>query len=389
MKLAVIGCGYVADFYASNNASHHDLDIVGAYDSDPERRKAWCSHFGIPEYDSLEAAVSDPQVELVLNLTNPRSHFEVSSAVIQAGKHLYSEKPLGMTLDEAHQLMAMAAEKGVRIGTAPCNLLSEAIQETIKAVRGGAIGRVRLVYADYDDGMIAPHEKPWKWRSQSGAHWPAKDEFEIGCTYEHAGYYLTVLAALLGPAHSVTAFSSLQIEDKGYPVDVMAPDFSVGCIEYDDGVVARVTAGLVAPRSKSLTIVGVDGVIIEPYLRDDRSPILISNKGEWSASPRAWFTYRFRKVLRRLKLPQGEIGEYRVLVKPEGEEFAQAGRSKAVDFMRGPQDMADAIREGRPHRLSGELGVHVVEMIEVLQYAERFGHHRVIESRFPPIEPLL
>ena len=288
-----------------------------------------------------------------------------------------------MTLDEAHQLMAMAARGGADRHRAVQPAQRGA--ETIRAVRGGAIGRSASSTPSYDDGMIA-QRAPLEVALASGAHWPAKDEFEIGCTYEHAGYYLTVLPQSRS-GHSVTAFSSLQIEDKGYPVDVMAPDFSVGCIEYDDGVVARVTAGLVAPRSKSLTIVGTDGVIIVPYLRDDRSPILISNKGEWS-SPRGWFTYRFRKVLRRLRLPQGEIGMYRVLVKPEG-EGRQAGRSKAVDFMRGPQDMADAIRDGRPHRLSGELGVHVVEMIEVLQYAEKFGYHRVIESRFPAIEPLL
>ena len=93
MKLAVIGCGYVADFYASNNASHHDLDIIGAYDSDPERRKA-----GAPTSASRSTTRSrprspTPRSSWSLNLTNPRSHFEVSSAVIQAGKHLYSEKP--------------------------------------------------------------------------------------------------------------------------------------------------------------------------------------------------------------------------------------------------------------------------------------------------------
>jgi len=387
MKIAIVGCGYVADFYASNVASHPDLEIVGAYDRDPDRNAAWCTHFGVPAYSSLDAVVTDPAVEMVLNLTNPRSHFVVSTAVIRAGKHLYSEKPLGMTLAEAQQVLGLAEEHGVRVGTAPSNLLSETIQEVVKAVRSGVIGEVKLAYANYDDGMIAPNEKPWKWRSQSGAHWPAKDEFETGCTYEHAGYYLTVLAALFGPALAVTAFSSTQIADKGIPVDVMAPDFSVGCIEYGDGVVARVTAGLVAPRDKSLTVVGTDGVLIVPFLRDDRGRILITNDGHRS-SPAGWFTLRLRKALRRLKLPMGDIGVYRTLVKPEGEPFAAAGRNKPVDFMRGPQEMADAIRDGRQHRLSGELGVHVVEIIEVLQYAGRYGYHRVIESRFPTIEPL-
>ena len=383
MRMAVVGCGYVADFYARNLSVHPDLSIVSAYDSDLARRDAWCSHFKIPAAESLDAILADPTVDMVLNLTNPRSHMEVSSAILRAGKHLYSEKPLGMTLDEAKALVALADAEGVRIGCAPCNMLNDTVRTVAETIRAGTIGKVRLAYANYDDGMIAPAEKPWNWRSESGAPWPAKDEFEIGCTYEHAGYYLTVLSALFGPARTVTAFASTQIHDKGIPVDGMAPDFSVGCIEYDDGVVARVTAGLVAPVDKSLTIVGDDGVLVVRYLRNDRERILVKPRKQGRTL--AGIVNKVPAVLRKIGLPLGEFMLYPRSIVPEGKTVS-AGKNKPVDFLRGPQDMADAIRENRPHRLSGEFAVHVVEQIEALQYPARYGYHRVIESDYPAFD---
>src|SRR5262249_56593049 len=104
-----------------------------------------------------------------------------------------------------------------------------------------------------------------------------KDEFEVGCTYIHAGYVLTWLAAFFGPAKTVTSFSSCQIPDKGIPVDKMAPDFSVGCIEYGNGIVARVTCGLVAPLDKSLTIIGETGIIYTSTVRNEPNPVYVQH----------------------------------------------------------------------------------------------------------------
>src|SRR3954451_14069713 len=109
--------------------------------------------------------------------------------------------------------------------------------------------------------MIAPHMTPWGWLNDFGVPWPAKDEFEVGCTYEHAGYLLTWLAAFFGPALSVTAFASCLVPEKGIMVESMAPDLTVGCLEFAGGVVARLTCSLVAPKDKSLTIVGDDGLL--------------------------------------------------------------------------------------------------------------------------------
>lgn len=379
MNISIVGCGYVADFYARSLPSHANLKAVGAYDRDHARRDAFCRHFNIKPFESLEAALTGSAVETVVNLTNPRSHFAVSAAAIRAGRHIYSEKPLGMTSEEARALLALAAEHGVRLGCAPCNALNETNATLAKHIAAGTIGRVRMVYANYDDGMIAPNEKPWNWKSESGARWPAKDEFEIGCTYEHAGYFMTILVGLLGPARAVTAFASTQVADKGIPVDGMAPDFSVGCVEFDDGVVARVTCGLVAPSDKSLTIVGTKGVLLVRFLRNDREAVLIGH--EEGIRPTLARAKDFaRKAGRRLKLPVGDFGLYRVLEKPSGPPFVHAGPDKPVDFLRGLDDLENGIRTGKPHRLSGEVGLHLVEIIEALQYPERYGYRRSLAA---------
>src|SRR5439155_1232860 len=174
-------------------------------------------------------------------------------------------------------------------------------------IREGVIGKVRLVYANFDDGMIAPKMSPWTWLNECGVPWPAKDEFEVGCTYEHAGYVLTWLAAFFGPALSVTSFASIQIPDKGIPVDSMAPDFTVGCIEYADGVVARVTCGLVAPRDKSLTVVGDEGVLFVGNVRNDTGPVMVraANLGRWQSGIARRTQWLHRWLEARIPWPGG------------------------------------------------------------------------------------
>lgn len=393
MKIAIVGCGFVADFYLNNIRSHPDFVVQGAFDSNFQRRDQFCQHYSLKPYVSLEALVQDPEVKMVLNLTNPRSHYEVSTAILQAKKHLYTEKPLAMEMSQVKTLLDLAEQNQVRIGCAPCNVLSDSAQTVWKAIADGSIGKVLLVYANYDGGMIAPKSKPWNWKSESGAYWPAEDEFEIGCTYEHAGYFLTLLAAFFGPARTVTAFSSCQIKDKGIPVKNMAPDFAVGCIEYDGDIVARVTTGLVAPVDESLTIIGDEGILYVPFLRNDREPVFIRKirpKRTHQMFERGFnLTQSMIWTLgNRILMPAHKWLLYNRYPMYRGEDFALAGPEKPVDFFRGPQDMLNCIKKNQPHRLSGELGLHIFDIIEVLQYPEKFNHRKVIKSEFPLLKPL-
>ena len=132
---------------------------------------------------------------------------------LQNGKHVYSEKPLGMSGEEARSLLALAERRGLYLSCAPCSVLSETAQTVWKAIRDGAIGKVRLVYANFDDGMIAPKLAPWTWVNDCGVPWPAKDEFEGGGA--HAGYVLTWLAAFFGPARAVNSFCPARLRTRG------------------------------------------------------------------------------------------------------------------------------------------------------------------------------
>ena len=253
MNIAIVGCGFVADYYLATLPNHPDLRLIGVTDHNPDRAARFAAFHDVPKYDSLDALRHDDRVELVLNLTNPRSHFEVTRACLEAGKHVYTEKPLAMELEQARTLVELAEVRGLGLASAPCSLLGETAQTVWKALRERQVGTVRLVYAELDDGMV--FRMPYrKWASTSGTPWPAQDEFEVGCTFEHAGYYLTWLPAFFGPARTVTAFSACLVPDKqtDEPLEHNAPDFSVACITFASGVVARLTCSIIAPHDHSI-----------------------------------------------------------------------------------------------------------------------------------------
>jgi predicted dehydrogenase len=388
MNLAIVGCGYVAESYCKTLGNYAELKLVGAYDHNNRNLRSLCDLWSVRSYDSLEQLLAEPSIEMVLNLTNPSSHYEITNRCLDAGKHVYSEKPLAMDASRARELVDLAYKKGVYLASAPCSLLGETAQTVWHALGQKVIGRVRLVYANFDDGMIAPKLSPWQWRNSAGVPWPAKDEFEVGCTYEHAGYILTWLAAFFGPAQKVTGFASCLIPDKGIAVDRMAPDFTVGCIEYADAVVARVTCSLVAPKDKSLTIIGEDGILFVEDVRNDMCPVYFRRLP--AKRLHAALERRVNRLRTKLRLP-GSDKEWHIWTKyplagnPPG-RFV--GNGKAVDFRRGPAELERAIRQKQACRLSPELGWHITELIEHLQYPERFVGQPELKSTFAAIEPL-
>lgn len=390
MNIALLGCGYVAGYYARTLGNHPGLRLVGAYDHNPDHLAGFRRHLPVRAYASREELMADPSVDLVLNLTNPRAHFATNREALEAGKHVYSEKPLAMTAAEAWQLVELARARGRHLASAPCSVLGQSAQSLWKAVRSEAVGKVRLVYANFDDGLSPATMRPWTWKNEYGAPWPARDEFEVGCTFEHAAYVLTWLAAMFGPARRVTAFASCVVPDKGIEVSAMAPDFTVGCLEYDAGIVARVTCGLAAPRNKSITVMGDEGTLFVTNVRDDYAPVMIRRPvpGGWPSRAARYLGGLRRWLEDRVPEPAVDVLSTRRWPGPRAPKGEVAAPTKRVDFMRGPAEMAAAIAEGRPGRLSAELGAHMVEVVEALQYPERFGRSRTLTTDLAPMAPM-
>jgi predicted dehydrogenase len=370
MRVAMLGAGYVANMYRLTMPLHPELVLTGVYDVDATRTKEMARLTSSRAYPSLEALLADARVDLVMNLTNPRAHFETTLACLNAGKHVYTEKPIALELERAKKLVALADEKRLMLSSAPCTLLNEAAQTLWKAVRERVVGRIRMVYAEMDDGMV--HRMPvQKWVNEAGVVWPYVDEFETGCTVEHAGYVLTWLAAMFGPAASVTAFSTTIVPDKlpGRAIET-ARDFSVGCVVFKSGVVARITCGLYAPVDHQLKVFGDDGVLVLQDPRRDRSPLYY----------RKYLTLRRARRLTpwRRQYPLVESG--RKQVKYRG--------SQQRDFCSGVSDMAKALERGKACRLSAAFCLHVNEITLALHGATEQARTYEMTTTFGPIEPL-
>ncbi len=371
MNIGIVGCGFVADYYISTLEAYPELRIIGVTDRDPERSTRFAAFHKLSKFDSLDALLADDRVELVLNLTNPGSHYEVTKASLEAGKHVYSEKPLAMNMDHARELVELAERRSLRLASAPCSLLGETAQTLWKALRQRRIGQPRLVYAEMDDGMVYRMAYR-KWASTSGVPWPAKDEFEVGCTFEHAGYYLAWFPAFFGPAKTVTAFSACLAPDKmtDEPLDVDAPDFSVACITFESGVVARLTCSIIAPHDHTLRIIGDDGILGTHDCWYYRSPVYI----------RRPITIRRKTFMSPLKTPCRLVGAGKGRYRYRG--------AQQMDFSRGVAELAEAIRERRPSRLSERYGLHVNEMVIAIDQARDTQAPYTMTTTFDPIEPM-
>ncbi|MER0238358.1 Gfo/Idh/MocA family oxidoreductase [Fulvimarina sp. MAC8] len=368
MKIAIVGCGYVADYYMLTLANHPELELVGAYDRDPAAAKRFGDYFKVSMFESFEALLQAPGLELVLNLTTPESHYAISRASLEAGHHVYSEKPLAMSFEDAEVLVELSKAKGLMLGAAPCSYLGEAAESLNAEIRSGRIGEPRLVYAEMEDAMVF-RDNYESWKSPSGAPWPGPHEFEIGATLEHAGYYLTWLCAFFGPVRELTAFAALCFDDKGTGqlAENLANDFSVACMRFDNGVTARLTCGLAAPKDRSIHVIGTEGMLALSDGWNYRSSIYRRDVlGRWLSRPAA-----LGKVVRRLEpfMPGRQWFGTRVKTRRSADKLP-ATNSK-MDFSRGPAAIAEAAGKGRTLDFGADFALHVTELALIIQNADK------------------
>ena len=368
-KIGIVGTGFVADLYMRSLQTFPHIAVASAFDIDAARLKAFCAHWKVPAASSLDGLLATPDVALILNLTNPRAHFEISDACLRAGRHVYSEKPLATDMPSALRLHERATANGLMLASAPCNLLGETAQTLWASVRREDAGVPRLVYAELDDDFIpaAPYRK---WVSESGAPWPYRDEFEVGCTLEHAGYYLSWLIAMFGSVERVVAASADLLPGKlegGLPT---APDFSCATLFFESGVVARLTCSIVAPHDHRIRVVGDRGVIEVDECWKNAAPVRV----------------RKRHVFRR-RLFDSPLASKARAGRATDPKVGRRGAA-SMNFALGPAELLAALHERRSSRLNADFALHLNEVTLAIQNAGDAAGAQVMTTRCPPIEPL-
>ena len=405
MNVGAIGCGYVFDHYMSTWQRHPGLVLKGVADIDTARRDTVAKAYGLHAYPDTAALLADPAIDIVANFTNIESHYEVTRAALQAGKHVYSEKPLVTDLDQARELFALAEARGLRLSCAPSNAMSDTSQTMWKAVRDGAVGDVRMVYAEFDDNVIY-RMYPETWRSRTGAPWPYLHEYEQGCTFEHVGYHLTWLCAIFGPVESVTAFSKRTLPDKtDRPLDPAdTPDFSVACLNFRSGVVARVTCSIGVPYDHRMRIVGNKGILSADTYRSYQCPVYLERFNQLTLNARKSMSVRRNSLLqsvfgiggRPLKLlrlpPPGANGidtlpRARWWSPPELLRAFKRRELGQQDKTVGIAELADALQQRRPSFPSHAFTLHLTELTLLIQRAGQDGRTERVQTSFEPFEP--
>lgn len=369
-RVAIVGCGFVADLYMRSFAAHPDIEVVSCYDHDAARLAAFSAHWRVtPGADLASVLRAVAGTGLLLNLTNPRAHYEVNTAALEAGCHVFCEKPLALSLDQAERLRALARARGLQLGSAPSSVLGEAAQTLAKALRSPGYGTARLVYAELDDGFI-PQAPLEEWTSESGAAWPYVDEFRTGCTLEHAGYYLSWLIAMFGAVTRINAVSAEVLPDKR-GVTAAAPDFSVAVLAFEDGPLVRLTCSIAAPHDHRLQVVTDAGVLRLKRAWDNATPVTF-----------------YKRIRVRRRLMESPLGKRVRLATAKTHPKLPRKGAAAMNFALGPVEMLAAIGAGRDSRIGGDFALHLTEVTLAIQNAGLEGGAYRPKSRCEKMEPM-
>ncbi|WP_187431977.1 hypothetical protein ROLI_045550 (plasmid) [Roseobacter fucihabitans] len=367
--VAIIGTGFVADLYMTSLAVMPDITLRAATDKDAARLAAFAAHWDVVSVADIPSLLAQcgPD-DLILNLTNPDAHFAVSHECLSAGHHVYSEKPLAMSVADAQSLHDLAAERGLHLASAPCSMLSETAQTLWAALRAKVIGTPLAIYAELDDGFISQAATD-SWISASGAPWPARDEYQIGCTLEHAGYYLTWLMMAFGPIRTVVA-GAAELDTGKLDGDPSAPDLSVGVLYFESGVVARLTCSILAAHDHGLRIFGTTGTLEVGECWDNSAPV----------------RRRIRRRIRR-RLVEWPLTKRLRLRGPTHNKVKRTGAA-AMNFALGPAEVLDAIADNRPSRMPADFALHLTEVTLAIQNAGETTGAQPMQTRFAPIAPM-
>jgi predicted dehydrogenase len=346
VRVALVGAGNIAGRYAEDVVAAPQLDLAGATDVLPGRAAELVARHGGTAYGSLAELLADDRVDIVVNLTAPTSHAAVTAAALDAGKHVHTEKPVARRHAEARELAALADRRGVRLSCAPATLLGEAQQTAWKLVRDGALGEVRVCYAEANWGRI----ESW--------HPSPETLYEAGPVVDVGIYPLTILTGMFGPVRTVRAYGATiqpeRVRRDGGVFRLSTPDFTVAALELESGVVVRLTATFWVGPGKQRGI----------EFHGHESSLYLASWAEFDS-----------------RLEHSIDGESYTAVPLVREPY------RGIDWSRALVELVDAVARGRPHRAGAEHAAHVVEVLEAIAAAASTGGAVAVASSFPAPHP--
>jgi predicted dehydrogenase len=343
VRIGIIGCGNISPAYFRGCRAFDILDVVACADIDMDRARARAEEFGAAAWP-VEEILADPAIQIVVNLTVPRAHAEVNLAAIAAGKHVYCEKPLAITRSDGQRTLAAVEKKGVRVGCAPDTFLGGGIQTCRKLIDDGVIGEPVAATAFMTcRGHESWHPDPAFYYQPGG-----------GPMLDMGPYYLTALVNLIGPIRRVTGSTRITFPERmvtsqphyGTRIKVETATHVAGVVDFVNGAVGTIITSfdIWAANLPRIEIYGTEGSISVPDPNRFDGPVLLrrADASDWSDIPLT--------------------------------HSADVGRGIGV------ADMAYGLVYGRPHRASGELAYHVLEVMHAFEDASQTGRHMDIES---------
>ena len=337
VRLGVIGCGMVCDSYLQTLQRFDHVAFVACADMEPERARRVAAEYGFDRACGVPELVRAADVDLVLNLTIPATHAEINLAALDGGKHVYSEKPLGITLQEAQAVLQRAEDGGLRVGCAPDTFLAGGHQHCRQLIEQGAVGRLVAAFgAVAGHGPDAYHANP-HFFYEKGA----------GPLLDQGVYVITALLPLFGRVKTVSARAQVGITDRtvrtepsfGEKIDVQTPTHLVCALEFEAGGLANLMISweIWASKLPLMEVYGTEGTIRLPH----------------------WNHYEAEFDLYRQE-PEGGAWQAITTERPYA-----AGSWRGL----GVADMAAALLSGRPHCASGERANHVLEIMAGLVHS--------------------
>lgn len=359
-----IGAGMISEQYLTHLVRFPDVEVLFVSDIDVARAAAQAARHGVPRSGTVEELLADDDVEIVINLTLPATHVEVSTAALRAGKHVWTEKPIGLTRESAQGLVDLARESGLLLGVAPDTVLGTGWQAAKRAIEAGVIGTPLTATTTM------------QYQGPDVFHPNASFLFAHGAgpLFDMGPYYFTALVHLLGPVAQVAAMGTRAHETRrllvgpntGQEFPVEVPTHLSVLAAFEQGGQAQSLLSFDTPlmRQGAFEVNGTEGTLVLP-------------------DPNTFGGGHAVRVARPLGSdgftdgrPVEQVWETVHDAEPE------AGRGLGV------LTMARAIRDGGVHVATGEVGLHVLDVMLAALESVETGRFVTVGSSVTPVASL-